>query len=95
MKNLLEDTSTGRPLNVDSTNKQKNKFINTLRRIKTETGMEDTFYRKMYPTEASSQILYGLPMIHKKNPLRPIISSRGSVTIGSQRVDKDSQTPNC
>ena len=35
----------------------------------------------MYPTGASSLKLYGLPKIHKKNtPLRPTVSSRGSVT---------------
>ena len=37
----------------------------------------------MYPTEAISPKLYGLPKIHKKNnPLRPTVSSRGSVTYG-------------
>ena len=37
----------------------------------------------MYPTGASSPKLYGFPKIHKKNnPLRPIVSSRGSVTYG-------------
>ena len=37
----------------------------------------------MYPTGASSPKIYGLPKIDKKNnPLRPIVSSRGSVTYG-------------
>ena len=37
----------------------------------------------MYPTGASSPKLYELPKIHKKNnPLRYIVSSRGSVTYG-------------
>ena len=37
----------------------------------------------MYPIGASSPKLYGLPNIHKKNnPLRPTVSSRGSVTYG-------------
>ena len=37
----------------------------------------------MYPTGASSPKFYGLPKIHKKNmPLRPIVSSIGSVTYG-------------
>ena len=45
--------------------------------------MEDTSYRKMYPTGASSPKLYGLPKIHKKNnPLRSIASHIGSVTYG-------------
>ena len=83
MKELLEDTSTYRPLNMDPTNKQKSKLINMLRRIKIESGIEDTTYRKMYPTGPSSPKVYGLPRIHKKNnPLRPIVSSRGSVTYG-------------
>ena len=67
MKELLNDTITYRPLNMDLTNKQKNKLINILKRIKTESGMEDTTYRKMYPAGASSPKLYGLPKIHKKN----------------------------
>ena len=37
----------------------------------------------MYPTGASSPRLYGLPKIHKmNNPLRLMVSSRGSVTCG-------------
>ena len=58
-------------------------MINIIRRIKTEYRIEDTTYRRMTPTGASSPKLYGLPKIHKKNnPLRPIVSSRGSVTYG-------------
>ena len=75
MKNLLEDTVTYRPLNMDPTNKQKNELVNILRRIETKSGMEDTTYRKMYPTGASSPKLYGLPEIHKNTPLRPIVSN--------------------
>ena len=67
MKNPLEDTITYRPLNMDPTIKQKNKLVNILRRIKTESGMEDTTYRNMYPTGASSPKLYGLPKLHKKD----------------------------
>ena len=65
MKNLIEDTITYRPLNMDPTNKQKNKMINILRRIMTESGMEDATHRKMYPIGASSPKLYGLPKMHK------------------------------
>ena len=83
MNNLPEDTITYRPLHMDPTNKQMNKLINILGRIQTESGMEDTTYRKMYPAGASSPKLYGLPTIHKKNnPLRPIFSSGGSITYG-------------
>ena len=83
IRELLEDTNTYRPLNMDPTIKQKGKLINILRRIQTESGIEDTTYRRMYPTGASSHKLYGLPKIHKENnPLRPIVLSRGSVAYG-------------
>ena len=83
MKELLDDNNTYRPLKMDPTNRQKNRLINILRCIKTEGRLDDHTYRKLYPTGASSPKLYGLPKIHKKNnPLRPIVSSRGSVTYG-------------
>ena len=85
MKELLEDTNTYKPLNMDPTNKQKNKLINILRRIKTKSGIEETTYRKMYPTRSSSPKPYGCPKIHKNNLLRPIVSSRGSVTYGEAK----------
>ena len=45
--------------------------------------MEDYIYSGMYPTGASFPKFYGLPKIHKKDiPLRPIVSSVGSVTYG-------------
>ena len=50
MRELLEDTNTYRPLNVNPDIKQKGKLINILRKIKTESGIEDTTYRRMYPT---------------------------------------------
>ena len=45
--------------------------------------MEDTTYRRMYPTGAVIPKFYGLPKVHKENtPLRPIVSSIGSVSYG-------------
>ena len=83
MNQLLEDTNTYRLLKMDPTNKYKNRLINILRRIKSEGRLEEGTYKKMYPTGASSPKLYGLPKIHKKdNPLRPIVSSQGSVSYG-------------
>ena len=41
----------------------------------------------MYPMGSTSPNFYGLPKIHKPNtPLRPIVSSRGSVTYGIAKV---------
>ena len=82
-KELLEDTNTYRTIQSDPTNKLKNKLINMLRKMKADTGMQENTYTKMYPTGASSPKFYGLPKIHEKNmPLRPIVSSIGSVTYG-------------
>ena len=45
--------------------------------------MDDITYRRMYPTWAVIPKFYGLPKVHKENtPLRPIVSSIGSVTYG-------------
>ena len=83
MQQLLEDKNTHRPLKMDPTNKQRNRLINILRSIKSEGRPEDHTYKNMYPTGVSSPKLYGLPKIHKKNiPLRPIVSSQGSVSYG-------------
>ena len=44
-------------------------------------------YKAMYPTGCVLPKFYGLPKIHKTgNPLRPIVSSRGSVTYGVVKV---------
>ena len=97
MKELLEDTNTYRPLNTDPTIRLKGKLFNILRRIKNESRIEDTIYRRMYPTGASSPKLYGLPKINKKNiPLILIVSSRGSVTYGvAKGIGQNSKTHDC
>ena len=43
--------------------------------------MDDNTYRRLYPTGAVPPKYYGLPKVHKPGmPLRPIISSIGSIT---------------
>ena len=43
--------------------------------------MNENLYKKLYPTGASSPKFYGLPKVHKDGiPLRPIVSSVGSVS---------------
>ena len=89
-KEILEDTKTYRVIQTDPTSRLKNKLINILRRIKTATGLQENIYKKMYPTGASPPKFYGLPNIHKKNiPLRPIVSSIGSVAYGLAKVLAD------
>ena len=82
-KELLQDSNAYRTIPSDPTNKLKNKLINKLKKIKTDTRMDDNTYRRMYPTGAVLPKFYGLPKIHKKNiPLWPIVSSIGSLTYG-------------
>ena len=89
-KEILEDTNTYRVIHTDPTSRLKNKLINILRRTKAAIGMQDNIYKKMYPTGVSPPKFYGLPKIHKKNiPLRPIVSSIGSVAYGVAKVLAD------
>ena len=67
----------------DPTNKIKAQLITKLRRIKKDRNLDEGTYKAMYPTGCIPPKFYGLPKIHKTgNPLRPIVSSRGSVTYG-------------
>ena len=80
-KALLEDQGTYKALKSDPTNRIKSKLINLLKKIKSDGGIDDTQYKKMYPPGAVPPKLYGLPKIHKRGiPLRTIVSSRGSIS---------------
>ena len=71
----------------DPTNRIKAQLITNLRRIKKDSNLDEGRYKAMYPTGCVPPKFYGLPKIHKTgNPLRPIVSRRGSVTYG---VSKD------
>ena len=77
---LLNDRKTYKEINTDPTNKLKTKLLSLLKKIKAEGGIEEQLYKKMYPTGAVAPKFYGLPKIHKRDiPLRPIVSSRGSI----------------
>ena len=77
----LLNQSNYRILKTDPTTKHKNKLINLLKSIKAEGGIDDNIYRRLHPTGAVPPKYYGLPKVHKPGmPLRPIISSVGSVT---------------
>ena len=71
----------------DPTNKIKAQLITKLGRIKKDNNLDEGMYKAMYPTGCIQPKFYGLPKIHKKgNPLRPIVSSRGSVTYEVAKV---------
>ena len=77
----LLQQSAYRPIPHDPTNKLKSRLISLLKHIKTEGGMNEATYKRLYPTGAGSPKFYGLPKVHKQGtPLRPIVSSIGAVT---------------
>ena len=81
--NQLLNQNTYKVISKDPTNTIKNKLINILKGIKTKTGLGSKTYKSMYPTGCVPPKFYGLPKIHKPDtPLRPIVSSCGSVTYG-------------
>ena len=78
---LLDDTNTYNPITSDPTTKLNNRLINILKMMKGEGNIDENICKKVYPTGASAPKFYGLPKIHKEDvPLRPIVSSIGSVT---------------
>ena len=82
---LLSQTTYNK-INNDPTTKHKNRLINLLKTIKSEGGITEALYRKLYPTGAGVPKFYGLPKIHKKEtPLRPIVSSIGSVSYATSK----------
>ena len=81
---LLSQTTYSK-INNDPTTKYKNRLINLLKTIKTEGGINEALYKKLYPTGAGVPKFYGLPKIHKETPLRPIVSSIGSVSYATSK----------
>ena len=86
--NQLLNQNTYKVISKDPTNTIKNKLINILKGIKTKTGLGNNTYKSMYPTGCVPPKFYGLPKFHKPDtPLRPIVSSCGSVHLwGGQRT---------
>ena len=76
-----------RSIPKDPTNKVKVQLITKLRKSKKDTNMDQGMYKAIYPTGCVLSKFYGLPKIHKAgNPLRPIVSRRGSVTYGVANI---------
>ena len=81
--NNLLNQPTYSAIPQDPTNTIKNRSINILKRVKSQTGLDSVTYKSMYPTGCVPHKFYGLPKIHKPDtPLRHIVSSCGPVTYG-------------
>ena len=77
---------TYKELLSNPTTKHKNRLTSLLKTIKSEGGIDNITYKRLYPTGAGSSKYYGLPKIHKAGvPFRPIISNRGSATYESAK----------
>ncbi|XP_068707249.1 uncharacterized protein [Montipora foliosa] len=77
---LDDDTNTYEKLTSDPTRAIKNKLIQTLKEWRKEERIPNYLYNQLCPTAENVPKFYGLPKIHKKDvPLRPIVSSVGSV----------------
>ena len=73
------------PIPNDPTNKYKTKIIPLLKSIKTEGGINESTYKRLYPTGAGSPKFYGYPRFIEGTPLRPIVSSIGAVTYSTSK----------
>ena len=78
---LLKDKNVYEELKKDPTQKHQAKLIKLLKELKELGAIDAKTYWKLYPTVCDVPKFYGLIKIHKTGaPLRPIISSIGSVT---------------
>ena len=81
LKTILDDSQTYEILKKDPTTTYKNKLINLLKEWEKNGKIPKPLYYNLYPTSEEAPKMYGLPKIHKKDtPLRPIVSSVGSIT---------------
>ena len=78
---MLSDSSTYVKLQKDPTSKYKNRLTKLLKILKDNNKITIQQWKHMYPTSEDPPKFYGLPKIHKPGtPLRPIVSSMGSIT---------------
>ena len=68
--------------------------MNVLQELEKEGGINREEYRKLYPTTEAPPKFYGLPKVHKiNNPLRPIVSSIGTITYSCAKLLADILSP--
>ena len=85
-KNMLKDTNTYKKLKKDPTTKYKKELSEFIRELKQKEEINFALSRQLYPTTETPPKSYGLPKVHKPNmPLRPIVSSVGSITYDSAK----------
>ena len=93
-KDLLSDSNTYKRLTKDPTPSYRNQIISVLQSLRDSGAIDVPTYRRLYPTSSDVPKFYGLPKIHKSTcPLRPIVSSCGSITYNSAKFLADILSP--
>ena len=80
---LLSDNNTYKPIGYNPTSGYRKKVSQFINKLHADEIINDNVkYSLIPPTEPSVPAFYGLPKIHKSEPmpLRPIVSSISSVT---------------
>ncbi len=87
---LLSDEKTYRKEKKDPTKKYARNLSASLKKLKEDKVLDEYKYRHLLHTSAEPPKFYGLPKIHKSDmPLRPIVSSRGSITYNTAKFVAD------
>jgi hypothetical protein len=91
---LLTDGNTYKRLTKDPTPSYRNQLVSVLQSLRDSGAIDVPTYRRLYPTSSDVPKFYGLPKIHKITcPLRPIVSSCGSITYNSAKFVADILSP--
>ena len=91
---ILSDTKTYKKLKADPTSRYEKEFATALRDLKDHKVIDYALHSKLYPTCDQAPRFYGLPKIHKVNcPLRPIVSSIGTISYQIARYVADILSP--
>ncbi|KAH6921926.1 hypothetical protein HPB50_006675 [Hyalomma asiaticum] len=81
MYNILNDPLHFVKLNRDPTAKSERQLIEQLRTLRNKGSLDQTLYRRLFPSDGATPKIYGLSKVHKDGcPLRPIVSFIGSPT---------------
>ena len=90
VNDLLNDEKTYSKLSKDPTTSYKNKLLKILKDLKEKKAIDQSLYDKLRPSACVVPCIYGLPKVHKNNiPVRPIVSSIGSVRYNLARFISD------
>ena len=78
---LLADEETYEELRNDPTSSYTRSVRGALKSIEQKGNLTRAEYLRLYPSDPLAPLFYGLPKVHKPDiPLRPIVSTVGSVT---------------